>query len=110
MYGAGAIALAEHVRARQLRFDDAQLRRALDSQHPSDSCAPRGGAAWLLAQHFDDELVFERGEKPIEVTTTAAELEFARDAQRMLRMRVGREQITVESNRRATTSSRTSTA
>jgi hypothetical protein len=100
MYGAqaGAIALAEHVRARQLRFDDAQLRRALDSQHPSESRAPRGGAAWLLAQHFDDELVFERGEKPIEVTTTAAELEFARDAQRMLRTRVAREQITVESN------------
>ncbi len=100
MYGAqaGAIALAEHVRARQLRFDDAQLRRALDSQHPSESRAPRGGAAWLLAQHFDDELVFERGEKPIEVTTTAAELEFARDAQRMLRTHLAREQITVESN------------
>lgn len=52
----------------------------------------------LFYRHLTDAAVFERGQRPLEVTTDEQELEMLRAVQRWLRRELGRREITVESN------------
>ncbi|MEM9491194.1 MAG: hypothetical protein AAGC55_18745, partial [Myxococcota bacterium] len=96
---AGPSCLADLIEARQLRHRPAALSalgypRVLD-RPPSPVESP---ARALLWRYLSDPDVFERGQQPLEIAASAAEMAAASQLQTWLRQQVASRSITVESN------------
>ena len=87
--------LEDLVEARRLRHTPEALARV---GYPFVRTRTFGGAAGLFYRYLTDPGVFERGQRAEEVRADDSEVAMLRAAQRWLRQKLGRMEITVESN------------